>query len=424
MKRIFCLLLTLVFVCALVFPAAAENIPDLVRDKTATLGEAERVRLKNKAEAIYNEAEFAVVTLITDESLDSDTCISYLEDEDCGYGDDNDGLLLVVDFGDGTVSIFTNGLGDDLFDDDTCDSVRDAFFAAYNETEFLYDGLNAFYTACAEYLDVDLSASPSSSSSASDNCPEDLLELTGTGKLSSHVVDRANLLSASEEQALNARIDKIISKYGLDVVILTENAIGGYRPQLYADWFFLNHECGVGAAQDGVLFLLSMKDRDWYLCTHGKGIRIFTDYGINEVLGESSMISHFSEKEYYEGFDGFLDLTEDFCGAESSGTPYDTNHRYHTSKETLKFVGIAFVVSLIISLVIVSGFKKQLKTARPQRAAQSYVVPGSLDLRTQKDLFLYSSVSRVEKPKNTSSGGGSSTHSTGGSSFGGGGGKF
>lgn len=421
MKRWIALFLILTTLLVFTLPAAGASLY-LVRDDTETLGEADRFRLESQADRIYEAAHLAVVTLLTDQNLDYETCENYLEDENCGYGANNDGLLFVIDFGDDSVTLLPNGSASAFFDEDTCDELRDTFKTAYEESGFLYDGLNAFYTACADRLGV--TGTDSGAANASDTCPKDLLELTGTGKLDAHVIDRADLLSESEEAALNARIDELIDAYSLDIVILTEDAIGGYTPQKYADWFFLNHDCGVGTSQDGVLFLLSMKDRDWYLCTHGKGIEIFTDYGIREVLGESAVISHFSDREYYEGFDGFLDLTREFCDAYEAGSPYDTNHGYRNAKDRFVFLAIAVVVSFLIALAILSGFKKQLKTARPQRAAQSYVVPGSLDLRTQKDLFLYSSVAKVPKPKESSSGGGSSTHSTGGSSFGGGGGKF
>ncbi len=49
---------------------------------------------------------------------------------------------------------------------------------------------------------------------------------------------------------------------------------------------------------------------------------------------------------------------------------------------------------------------------------------GSLKITESRDLFLYNSVSRTEKPKNNSSGGSSTHTSSSGSTHGGGGGKF
>ena len=115
-------------------------------------GEADRFRLESQADRIYEAAHLAVVTLLTDQNLDYETCENYLEDENCGYGANNDGLLFVIDFGDDSVTLLPNGSASAFFDEDTCDELRDTFKTAYEESGFLYDGLNAFYTACADHL--------------------------------------------------------------------------------------------------------------------------------------------------------------------------------------------------------------------------------------------------------------------------------
>ncbi len=62
---------------------------------------------------------------------------------------------------------------------------------------------------------------------------------------------------------------------------------------------------------------------------------------------------------------------------------------------------------------------------RMQYAANGYVKANSMDVTESRDLFLYTQVMRVEKPKETSSSDDSSTHtSSSGETHGGGGGKF
>lgn len=54
-----------------------------------------------------------------------------------------------------------------------------------------------------------------------------------------------------------------------------------------------------------------------------------------------------------------------------------------------------FVVALIITLVM----KSKLKSVRSQRAAANYERPGSMHLTCSRDLYLYSTVTRIKKPE-------------------------
>jgi len=64
--------------------------------------------------------------------------------------------------------------------------------------------------------------------------------------------------------------------------------------------------------------------------------------------------------------------------------------------------------------------KGQLKSVRFKSAASDYTKAGSMNVTESRDLFLYRTVSRREKPRENS--GGSSTHtSSSGRSHGGGG---
>ena len=73
--------------------------------------------------------------------------------------------------------------------------------------------------------------------------------------------------------------------------------------------------------------------------------------------------------------------------------------------------------------------RRQMRTARPQRYAGDYAVPGSFQLTLQRDIYLYSRTTRVKRQTTQNGdsfhGGGSSTHrSSSGSSHGGSHGKF
>lgn len=246
------------------------------------------------------------------------------------------------------------------------------------------------------------------------------------------VIDNADLLNDTEEEYLQSRIDSIIDTYNFDVVILTTDSCGGKSVVEYADDYYDYNGYGYGDNYDGILFLISMEERDWYFSTCGYGITVFTDYGIDYI--GNSIVSYLSSGDYYTAFDEFLDYTEEFLTQANEGKPFDTNNYYdydydsdynYSDSDFIIAYGVIFILSLIIALIIVLIMKYKMNTIRMQQNAHLYIKKESLNLKRQIDMFLYSNVTKRLKETNNSSGGGSSTHrSSSGRSHGGGGGKF
>lgn len=232
------------------------------------------------------------------------------------------------------------------------------------------------------------------------------------------VCDDANLLSASEESKLLSRLEELSRSTGLDIVVITVNSIGVKTPAQFADDFYDYNGYGQGPDRDGLILLVSMEDRDWYISTCGYAIRAFTNAGI-DYIGEK-ITPYLSDGEYADAFNEFADQCEAFVAQARTGDPYDT---HNLPKEPFGFLFAAFialVIGLLIALIYTGILRGQLKSVRQQAGASEYVRSGSLDIRIMKDLFLYRTIRRTPKPS-----GGSSTHrSSSGRSHGGGGGKF
>lgn len=234
------------------------------------------------------------------------------------------------------------------------------------------------------------------------------------------VFDDADLLSDSEEESLNAGINKIISGYDFDVVIVTTNSLDGKSVSEYADDYYDENGFGVGDEGTGLLFLISMEDRDYCVSTHGEAIDAFTDYGIERMKEE--VASSLSDGDYAGGCEKFLNVTEDYITAYNEGTPYDSDHPYQESKNYFLRELIALVAAVAVGLVSVLMMKSKMNNAKPQEYAGNYVKKDSFKLTKEKDLFMYSRVTKVKKEKEEK---GSSTHtSSSGETHGGGGGKF
>lgn len=248
------------------------------------------------------------------------------------------------------------------------------------------------------------------------------------------VVDEADLLTDSEESALEEKILEIIEKYDYeyDIVIVSADSTDGKSVTAYADDFYDYNGYGYGSYYNGVMFLLNMEGRDWYISTCGKGITVFTDYGIDQI--GNTVLPYLKNGDYYDAFEEFADEADRYINKyETDGKPYDKYGSSSPRQSLAEEYGYgslfltSLVTGLIIALIVCLIMKAQLKTAVKQFGAKSYIKPGSLNVSYSRDIYLYKNVTKhkIESSSGRGSGGGSSIHtSSSGRSHGGGGGKF
>ena len=239
------------------------------------------------------------------------------------------------------------------------------------------------------------------------------------------LVDNADLLTDSEESTLLSKLNEISERQQTDVVVVTADTLDGKTPMDYADDFYDYNGYGFGADKDGVLLLVSLEDRDWWMSTTGYGITAITDAGI-EYISEK-FLSDLSDGDYADAFTTYAELCDDFFTQARSGQPYDTGHMPKQPFNIARNLLIALIVGFVIALIATGVMKGKLKTVRFQSDADRYVRTNSMQVTERRDLFLYTHVDRHPRPKETSSGssGGSSIHTSSfGRSHGGGGGKF
>ena len=237
------------------------------------------------------------------------------------------------------------------------------------------------------------------------------------------LVDNADLLTDSEESTLLSKLNEISERQQTDVVVVTADTLDGKTPMDYADDFYDYNGYGFGADKDGVLLLVSLEDRDWWMSTTGYGITAITDAGI-EYISEK-FLSDLSDGDYADAFTTYAELCDDFFTQARSGQPYDTGHMPKQPFNIARNLLIALIVGFVIALIATGVMKGKLKTVRFQSAASNYVKANSMNVTESRDMFLYTHVDRRAKPKDTDSSSGSGTHtSSSGSTHGGGGGKF
>ncbi|MDR0883699.1 MAG: TPM domain-containing protein [Oscillospiraceae bacterium] len=281
------------------------------------------------------------------------------------------------------------------------------------------------------------------------------------------LVDDANLLTKSQENALRKRLVALSEQYHCDVAVVSVPGLDGVDIMNFTDDYFDYKGYGQGSNHDGILFLIAMNERKFWMTTTGFAINAFSDSDLAYMTAQ--MTPSLKSGNYNKAFGLFADLCAE--GLRQYGNPPAVTGNAPTApkvtsappKVTVEppavtdnnvtesvypdwawqpeemeidaagaLLAIA-TISVLLSLIIVLMLRRRHKSVRFASGASDCVVPGSVQI-TGNEQFLGTHTSRVRRPDpidhssgggHSFGGGGSSTHtSSSGTSHGGGGGSF
>lgn len=210
------------------------------------------------------------------------------------------------------------------------------------------------------------------------------------------VVDNADILTDSEEQQLEAKMTGIVDKYGYDIAVVTVNSTDGKSMMDYADDYYDYNYYG----EDGLMLLYNYSTNEAYITTDGKGIRAFTDNGIQNVGKE--VRPYLDSDDYYKAFDSFTNVSEQYIEA-------------YIKKRLIVAALISLGIGLVIAAIVCLVLKSQLKTAVLQTNATEYVRKGSKNVTYARDIYLYKKVTsrKIESESSTHTSSSGDTHGGG-----------
>ena len=234
------------------------------------------------------------------------------------------------------------------------------------------------------------------------------------------LLDDAGLLTDAEAAELLNQLDEVSERQNFDVVIITVDSLGDETAQQFADEVYEACGYGYGEDHDGILLLISMEDRDWAISTTGYGITAFTRSGQEYLVDQFK--PDLSDGNYLKAFQIFVEKSDDFLTQAANGEPYGKGNMPYIPLSWLHIV-IAAGIGLLIGGITVGGMAGDMKSVRKQAAAKDYLREGSLNLTDSRDVFLYRTLDRRERPKEDDDH--SDVHtSSSGTSHGGSSGKF
>ena len=243
-------------------------------------------------------------------------------------------------------------------------------------------------------------------------------------RLMPRLVDGADLLTDAEESKLLETLNEISERQQVDVVVVTAESTDGKTPMEYADDFYDYNGYGFGDGRDGVLLLISMEERDWWISSCGYGITAFTDAGI-EYMSEQ-FLSTLGNGDYSKAFTKYAELCDDFITQAKTGNPYDVNN-LPKGTVPIYWLFVDLAIGLFIAYLMANNKRRILTSVVRKAGAVDYTVPGSFILNGSAERFVNRAITsrQIVRETEEESSGGSTTHtSSSGTSHGGSGGKF
>ena len=253
----------------------------------------------------------------------------------------------------------------------------------------------------------------------------------GSQSLEYYVSDAAGILTQDQWQRLESAAESVSQQYGCGVYIITVDDYTRYisgSVQRCAEAFYSNYGLGFGENRNGSLLFLSMADRDYWLLAYGaEAHSAFTDYASNWLSDQ--FLDDFRSNDWSGGFADYIQGCEHLLALSAAGTPMDVPQQTEHEGDTGMGPIVTIFAPLLTALGVTQGMKRTMKPVRRKTSAEDYIVPGGIDLRLKRDVFVNRTVSRTvihtENRSPGSHGGGFSggtTVNSGG--FSGHGGKF
>ena len=230
------------------------------------------------------------------------------------------------------------------------------------------------------------------------------------------ITDSVGYLTEEQNKELSARLDKIREQYNFDIVFVSEDRLSAYDAQASADDIYDYNGYGYGENYDGILFYIADSERKYHFSVCGSGETIFNENGLAYL--EKKIVPYLKKDNYYAAVKSYADHTEELLKMAAEGKPF--NKTQHSMKYILCVVAGALLLPLILAYFMMHKKLCAMKTAVKEDNAANYMKPNSMNLDFSRDIFLYSTVTKTEKPKSSS---GSHTSSSG-RSHGGRGGSF
>ena len=233
-----------------------------------------------------------------------------------------------------------------------------------------------------------------------------------TGEINAPIADGAGLLNKTDLRRLTEKIRSVEERHGIRIGIVAQSAVNGHVGKAANALLDAGYSDGENG---GIVLLISMGSRDWYISTNNPmRQRITDDDGIPYIRDQ--ILPRLSDGDYAGAFEEYIDTVDSMLSYyEKEGIPYNPMDEFSPLALLVAIAG-AIGCGGFVRASMIAG----MKNVRHAAEAEAYLVRDSVKPGASADRFLYMNVSRTSKHEDRDS------MDTSGrdSSHGGGGGKF
>ncbi len=237
------------------------------------------------------------------------------------------------------------------------------------------------------------------------------------------IYDFSNILTKEEEAVLKEKIDTFMQKYNKELIIVTYNLpySNDRENATFASDFYDYNDFGLDHKYyDGIVLFRNTYEADKYydMYTFGEAQLYFDQTRYDDIL--DSIYNDLHSGNYLSGFSYFISRVDYYI---SSGVPSSMSNKYIDSMGYIKSnyvapYGIAFLISLIVTIVVMSILINKNKMVKKATNASEYLNKATVNYTKKQDNFISTHTSSYTI-SSSSGGGGGGGFSGGGSSGGG-----
>ena len=193
--------------------------------------------------------------------------------------------------------------------------------------------------------------------------------------LTGRVVDDANLLDPTDEQALTADLKALEDKSSDQVVVVTVPSLQGYAIEDYG--YQLGRHWGIGTKQlsNGVLLIVAPNERKVRIEV-GRGLEPILTDALTKVIIENAILPRFRTGDFAGGIkNGVRDITLSLTG-DAAELEERAKARHDADNPTIDWIMVIFWTLIILWFIWVMWRSAQTPAARGRYGGPIIIIPG------------------------------------------------
>ena len=218
--------------------------------------------------------------------------------------------------------------------------------------------------------------------------------------------DNADIFSNNEEEIIKDKINKYISDYDMDLVIVTTSINTYGTTEKFLEHFYQDNNFGITSKKNGTIMAIDLDNNIYEYISYGEMQRYLDDDRIDKIYDYVDEMYSANNKDYYVLTTSFIEQLDYYV---SLGIPNSNKNTYISSdgimhlKRTFPWFNTS-VFALIISSVVVLILAYKSKMIKKATTANNYIDNNSINITNRVDRFVTTHTTRVRKSNDSSSG--------------------